>query len=212
MVSTPARAFLVVPLLALAACAPDSAERLPPQDVAEADSDPQRIWWDRMQQLCGQAFGGEMVNFDPETDSGWLDRPVVMHVRECTDDEIRIPLHVGEDRSRTWVLTRTDAGIQLKHDHRHADGSEDESTQYGGDTAGRGRDFRQEFPADDYSRDLFLSQNHPDGVHNVWAMEVHPGDRFTYHLTRFNRDFRADFDLSTPVSAPPPPWAIQPER
>ncbi|HSJ24911.1 MAG TPA: hypothetical protein VK929_09605, partial [Longimicrobiales bacterium] len=52
--------------------------------------------------------------------------------------------------------------------------------------------------------------DHPDGVHNVWAMEIHPGEMFAYELTRFNKDFRAEFDLSSPVAAPPPPWAVQP--
>jgi hypothetical protein len=181
------------------------------EDGVFATADPQDEWWDHLQSLCGQAFAGEMVNFDPEMDEGWLNRDVIMHVRECTEDEVRIPLHVGENRSRTWVLTRTDDGIRLKHDHRHPDGTEEVSTQYGGDTVDAGTEHRQEFPADEYSRDLFERTNHPDGVHNVWAMEIHPGERFTYQLTRFNRDFRADFDLTSPVASPPPPWVVQPQ-
>ena len=30
-----------------------------------------------------------------------------MHVRDCSERELRIPFHVGDDRSRTWVVTRT---------------------------------------------------------------------------------------------------------
>lgn len=176
------------------------------------EADPQQAWWDRMQGLCGQAFSGEMVRYDPEMDTGWLEVDVVMHVRECDDDEIRIPLHVGENRSRTWVLTRTDEGIRLKHDHRHPDGTEETMSQYGGHTVDEGTEHRQEFPAGDFSRSLFEEQDHPDGVHNVWAMEVHPGERFSYSLTRPNREFQADFDLSAPVDAPPPPWVIEPEE
>jgi hypothetical protein len=152
-----------------------------------------------------------MARYDPALDEDWLNRPVIMHVRECGEGEIRIPLHVGDNRSRTWVLTRTADGIELKHDHRHRDGTEEPSSQYGGTTRDAGTEARQEFPADDFSRALFESRDHPDGVHNVWAMEIHPGDRFTYQLTRPNRDFRADFDLTQPVAAPPPPWVIQPE-
>jgi hypothetical protein len=181
-------------------------------DVAtsgDAD-DPQEVWWSNLQALCGNAYAGEMVRYDEEMDTGWLNRDVIMHVRECSDDEVRIPLHVGENRSRTWVLTRTEHGIRLKHDHRHPDGTEEVSTQYGGDTADQGSETRQEFPADQHSRDLFEATDHPDGVQNVWIMEIHPGDRFVYNLTRFNRDFAAEFDLSNPVDAPPPPWAIEP--
>ena len=57
-----------------------------------------------------------------------------MHVRKCTADTIRIPFHVGDDASRTWVVTRTTTGYRLKHDHRHRDGSEDKLTQYGGNS------------------------------------------------------------------------------
>jgi hypothetical protein len=203
--------LLIAVLLATAACGPrpDAADEAATAGDALA-ANPQDIWWDNLQQLCGNAYAGEMVRFDPDMDTGWLDRDVIMHVRECTPDEVRIPLHVGENRSRTWVLTRTADGIRLKHDHRHPDGTEEASTQYGGDTTDEGTPTRQVFPADDYSQRLFESQDHPDGVHNVWAMEIHPGERFSYSLTRFNRDFGADFDLTRPVDAPPPPWAIEP--
>jgi hypothetical protein len=205
--------LLCVALLAatVAACGTDTANDTAPAADATATS-AQDAWWERMQQLCGNAYAGEMVRYDPEMDTGWLDRDVIMHVRECTADEIRIPLHVGDNRSRTWVLTRTADGLRLKHDHRHPDGTEEASTQYGGDTTDEGTASRQVFPADDYSRTLFESQDHPDGVHNVWAMEIHPGQRFSYSLTRFNRDFGADFDLANPVAAPPPPWVIEPRQ
>jgi hypothetical protein len=199
----------------LAGCAQtDSADQQ--QSVADEaagpqTAGPQQEWWDNMQQLCGNAYAGEMTRYNPEMDQGWLNRPVIMHVRECTPTEIRIPLHVGENRSRTWVLTRTADGIRLKHDHRHPDGTEEASTQYGGDTVAEGTANRQEFPADDYSKALFEEQDHPDGVHNVWTMEVHPGERFSYNLSRFNRDFQADFDLTAPVDAPPPPWVVEPQ-
>jgi len=60
-----------------------------------------------------------------------------MEVRSCTEEEIRIPFHVGEDRSRTWVLSRSDSGFRLVHDHRHEDGSADAITGYGGSAEGR---------------------------------------------------------------------------
>jgi hypothetical protein len=126
-----------------------------------------------------------------------------MHVRSCSDDEIRIPFHVGEDRSRTWVITRTAGGLRLKHDHRHADGSEDAVTQYGGDTDGAGSATLQEFPADAFTATLI-----PAAATNIWTVEMVPGERYSYRLRRVGTDrrFRIDFDLSTPISPPPPPW------
>jgi hypothetical protein len=114
-------------------------------------TDPVRGWrgfTDRLHTLCGQVFAGRVVEAPP-TDATFAAASLVMHVRECDDSGIRIPLHVDGDRSRTWVVTRTADGMRLKHDHRHEDGTPDKSnTQYGGDTTSPGSEWRQEFPAD----------------------------------------------------------------
>jgi hypothetical protein len=166
---------------------------------------PQQLFMERLSALCGQAFEGRVVTTDA-ADREMATNRLVMHVRECSDGVIRIPFHVGDDRSRTWVISRTGAGLRLKHDHRHRDGSEDPVTQYGGDTAGPGFARRQEFPVDAYSRDLFVRENLPASITNVWAMELVPGRTFTYELRRPNRHLRVEFDLTRPVAAPPPPW------
>jgi hypothetical protein len=166
----------------------------------------QDAFWERLTALCGQAFSGQMVGFSRPGDDSWLDREVVIHVRECSDEEIRIPLHVGDNRSRTWVLTRHEGGLRLKHDHRHADGSEEAVTWYGGHTTDPGRAWRQTFPVDDYSRALFLANGLDVSVGNFWSMEVHAGEMFAYELVRAGRLFRAEFDLTRPVEAPPAPW------
>jgi hypothetical protein len=133
-----------------------------------------------------------------------------MHVRECREDEIEIPFHVGEDRSRTWGLARTATGLRLKHDHRHEDGSSDEVTMYGGDTTVAGSAVRQEFPVDAESIALFERLGNKDSQTNTWAMEIEPRQRFRYELSRPNgRLFQVEFDLTTPVSVPPAPWGHQ---
>ncbi|HEU0302476.1 MAG TPA: hypothetical protein VFR37_23655, partial [Longimicrobium sp.] len=100
-------------------------------------------------------------------------------------------------------ITRTADGLRLKHDHRHADGSEDPVTQYGGDTRGAGAPSRQEFHADAHTAALI-----PAAATNVWTVEVGPGERFAYALRREGTDrrFRVEFDLARPVPAPPAPW------
>jgi hypothetical protein len=131
---------------------------------------------------------------------------VVMHVRECSPSEIRIPLHVGEDRSRTWVITPTGGGLRLKHDHRHEDGKPDSVTQYGGDTRGPGTPTAQEFAADAFTAALI-----PAAATNVWTIEVHPGRQLAYALRREGTDrrVRMEFDLTRTVPAPPAPWGHQ---
>jgi hypothetical protein len=128
-----------------------------------------------------------------------------MHVRECSDTELKIPFHVGDDHSRTWVLTKTQQGLKLKHDHRHQDGSEDAVTMYGGDTMNDGTVLKQSFPIDRESIDNFVKNGLTQSITNVWHMEITP-TTFSYQLTRENRDFKVDFDLTQPVALPPKPW------
>jgi L-asparaginase / beta-aspartyl-peptidase len=127
---------------ALAACATPGAQT--PATTHDA-------FFAALQQHCGNAYEGEVVVRLPDPDTVFTGKRLVMHVRQCAADEIRVPFHVGEDRSRTWIITRTAEGLRLKHDHRHADGSEDEITQYGGDTRDAGTAARQEFPADAFT-------------------------------------------------------------
>ncbi|WP_106640370.1 hypothetical protein [Allosphingosinicella vermicomposti] len=161
--------------------------------------------------LCGKAYEGRIVSPAASGDDAFAGKALVMHVRDCKADVVRIPFHVGEDRSRTWVVSRTETGLRLKHDHRHEDGSEDKLTQYGGDTVSGGMVDRQEFPADPFSKEMFVAGSIPASVTNVWAMEVHPGRTFAYELRRpEGRFFRVEFDLTKPVAVPPGAWGYSP--
>lgn len=174
--------------------------------AASVSRTPQQEFWTALQSLCGKAFSGRLVESNA-SDSLFARSAVVMHVRECSPSEVRVPLHVGEDRSRTWVFTPTSTGLRLKHDHRHADGSEDAVTQYGGDTRGAGGGTRQEFWADSLTATLI-----PAARTNVWTVEINPGATFSYGLRREGTDrrFRVEFDLTKPLDAPPPPWGSGP--
>ncbi len=161
----------------------------------------QRAFWSSLHSLCGQAFEGRIV--EDTTDSpDFAGKRLVMHVRVCQRGRILVPFHVGEDRSRTWVFTQTGNGLRLKHDHRHEDGSEDEVTQYGGDTRSPGSATMQEFHADAHTATII-----PAAVTNVWTVEINPGSTYVYALRREGtpRGFRVEFDLTRPVP-PPAPW------
>ena len=175
------------------------------QPVAPAT--PRDAFWAGLQSLCGQAFTGRVTE-DSVPDSPFRGKALTMHVRSCTPTEIRVPFHVGEDRSRTWVITRTGGGLRLKHDHRHEDGTPDPVTQYGGDTREAGSATRQEFHADAHTATLI-----PAARTNVWTVEVDPSSSlFAYALRREGTDrrFRAEFDLARPVAPPPAPWGAEP--
>lgn len=194
------RAPALFAILLAAACAANPPQSSVPKLPADA-------FMARLQALCGKAFEGRVVTSDP-ADADMRSQRLVMHVRQCSANEVRIPFHVGDDRSRTWVITRTPPGLRLKHDHRHEDGSPDELTMYGGDTATPGTAARQEFPVDAESIALFTRTGRSVSNSNVWAVEAGPSV-FAYELRRppipGGRFFRVEFDLTRPVPAPPPP-------
>ena len=198
-------------LLALVACRPP-----PPQTAqvaietpeAEPAAAPVDQFLARVAQHCDQGFAGRIVtDHPPAAGDPFTGKALIMHVRACSDSELKIPFHVGDDHSRTWVLTRTAEGLRLKHDHRHEDGSDDAVTMYGGDTAAPGTGSRQEFPVDAESVAMFEREGLAASVTNTWAMEIEPGKRFLYELSRpGGRLFQVEFDLTAPVEAPPAPW------
>ena len=159
---------------------------------------PQDAFFARLTALCGQSFAGRLVTTDA-ADADLAGQPMRMTVRDCSAQEIRIPFQIGEDRSRTWFVTRTAGGLTLKHDHRDPQGQPDGLHWYGGDTVGAGTASRQEFPVDQFSIDLFNAGDAAVSTTNVWAMEIEPGQTFAYELRRANRHFRVEFDLTTPL-------------
>jgi hypothetical protein len=204
----------VLATLALLLCACSTA------DLPDRIAPPQESFLGYLRGLCGQAFAGRVtVDTPPSTPDPFAGKPLLMHVRECGADTLRIPFHVGDDRSRTWVLSLPTDGpaLRLKHDHRHADGSADALTNYGGDSAATqlytASRLRFAFPADAESKALFQRLDRAVSVDNVWALELDFATRrFTYELSRPGRLFRVEFDLSHPQPPPPPPWSVAPQQ
>lgn len=148
---------------------------------------------------CGRSFRGELVSSDPQ-DKAFGEATIVLTIKECKPDEIRMPLTVGSDASRTWVLSDRGEYLTLQHIHRHEDGSEDKVSRYGGDASTKLKASRQEFPADDYSKNLFLKNDLAPSIKNTWAMEISNEEIFAYELRRPGRYFRLEFDLRQPIA------------
>lgn len=205
------KGLLILPTaLLLGACGVDEPPM--PDPSAEPTGDPPATvsmaapneFWTNLQVHCGEAFRGQATEVSAvETD---FSGEMTVHFRECSADEMRIPVHVGEDRSRTWILTRTPDGLRLKHDHRHEDGTEHDDTQYGGDTQEAGTANEQAFHADEYTAGII-----PEAATNIWTIQIHPGQTLSYQLVRVGTDRRVrfEFDLSQPVEAPPAPWGYE---
>ena len=132
-----------------------------------------------LKSLCGQRFEGAMTYaIDPK--HAFANKVLVASFAKCSDTEVRIPLLVGEDASRTWVITRTAAALELRHDHRHTDGTPDAETMYGGMVSGPGTPLSQSFFADAYTAKLIKG-----ALTNVWTIILsEDNNTLTYHLER----------------------------
>ena len=157
-------------------------------------------FWSSLQSLCSTSYKGILLA--PENDAQFAGKELIMHVRSCNDTEIKIPFFVGDDRSRTWVLSKKNNRITLKHDHRHEDGSEDKITMYGGTTTNVGQAELQLFPADAETQTMI-----PAASGNVWWITIDK-TTFTYNLRRLGTErlFTISFDITQPVKNPKAPW------
>lgn len=161
---------------------------------------PSEIFWTNLKSHCGKAYEGTLAL--PEEDESFGGKKLIMHVRACSDNEIKIPFFVGDDKSRTWILTKHDGILTLKHDHRHQDGTEDDLNFYGGTASNAGKEDIQFFPADVHTQDMI-----PAAATNVWWITL-DDTTFSYNLRRIGTDrvFKVVMDLSKPIDQPEAPW------
>ncbi len=166
--------------LAIVTFSAQSAMAQLPADIPQFEN--QEVFFDRLTALCGARFEGQSV-FPEDPGDAFRDQLLVAVVDTCSADEIRIPFLVGKDHSRTWVLKKTAKGLQLKHDHRHEDGTADEITLYGGTAVNPGTYLSQSFPADSYTADLI-----PEAASNEWYLSLsEDAGEITYYLERHNK-------------------------
>lgn len=171
------------------------------------DQQPTNEFVEKLRAHCGSAFAGKLVSTDPQ-DEDFKTASITVEV-QCSRDAVLMPLHVGDDHSRAWRLTRIDDAAQLKltHWHIHDDGSEDAISRYGGAATGVATSIRQEFPADDATKRIFDAQNISVSNQNTWAFDIdEEANTFAYEMSRPNRFFRIEFDTSTAVWPPEDVW------
>lgn len=156
---------------------------------------------EQFKQLEGKYFEGKIVAGGKEGD-GFVGQKLMMQVKSYSDREVKIPFYVGEDKSRTWVLSYSNNILTLKHDHRHKDGSADTVTYYGGTANNSGSEIMQMFPADQETCQMI-----DYACYNVWWITM-DGNTFTYNLRRIGSDrlFSVKFDLSKAIESNYQPW------
>ncbi|KAA3639683.1 MAG: hypothetical protein DWP95_09995 [Proteobacteria bacterium] len=138
-------------------------------------------FFNNMKTLCGEVFVGAST-YPDDPDHDFAGKKLVADFADCSNHEIRIKFAVGEDHSRTWVVTQSEEGLLLKHDHRNPDGTPDELTNYGGWANQSGTDHKQYFEADQETAELI-----PEASTNVWMLSYDPDTKvLTYDLKRHN--------------------------
>lgn len=167
---------------------------------AQEIENPTEQFWNTLKSHCGKAYQGQLVL--PKEDKDFGGKHLVMHVRKCTDKEIKIPFFVGKDKSRTWVLSYDNNRMSLKHDHRHKDGTADDVNFYGGITTNSGKADIQIFSSDELTQKMI-----PAAATNVWWITI-DATTFTYNLRRLGTDrvFRVVMDLTQTIDIPEAPW------
>lgn len=160
-----------------------------------------KVFLEQFKALEGQYFEGVIIEGGKEGD-GFTGKRLLMEVMSYDDREVRIPFYVGDDKSRTWILSYSNNVITLKHDHRHEDGSADKVTFYGGTSPNEGSQTIQVFPADNETCELI-----DYACQNVWWITM-DGTTYTYNLRRIGSDrlFVVKFDLTKPVKSDFKPW------
>ena len=185
-----------------------SANADEPNRLAVDHSSAQAEFVKAFKPYCGNAYAATIVD-DSAPSPDW-DHPLVVHIRDCEDSVVRMPLHVGDDRSRTWVLTLHSGFIDFQHYHLHEDGSPDAVSPYGGQTQSEGTATRQAFPVDQASKTLFLEQGLDVSITNTWTIEFPDNQTMRYQLSRPGRLFVLEVDLSESIPLPPPAWGYSP--
>lgn len=144
--------------------------------------------------LEGKTFYGKAI-YMPDTirANDFWGKVLSFSVSRSNKSELRLPFNVGENQTRTWILTKTKGGIRLKHDHRHPDGSPDSISNYGGDSDQKlSNRHAQYFPADEFTSNLI-----PAAKTNRWIMEFSPDRKKFYYILERNNElrFKAEFNL-----------------
>ncbi len=163
-------------------------------------------FFEALSEECENAYSGQLM-IQPETVNMFTGtEEMVMHFMECSKNELKIPFHIEDeadeswDRSRTWILTLHEDGLELRHDHRNPDGTDEEVTMYGGYSVDEGTKNVQRFQSEPRTEEA-------GGEFRGWRIEYMPGERYTYGtIWEEEWNIMVEFDLSEPVEVPPVPW------
>ncbi len=167
-------------------------------------------FFNQIKALCGKAFSGGIVQ-DTSNSMAYRGKKFILHIRDCSDTQIKMPLHIDDNSSRILILTKRDTksgvSIKLQHDHRHQDGTSDDLTLYGGSTTDSGTVHIQDFPESAESIELTKAHAPTRTWPSVWSIHL-SSDDIVYQVVRPGRTIQTKFKLSNTVANPPKAWDL----
>ncbi len=192
--------FLLFTGLMMISCSQQESQTEQPETEAF------ELFFSALAEQCGNAYPGGLTLEPPGDEMLTGTEMLIVHFRECDDNQLKLPFHIeledenDWDRSRTWIYTKHSNNLELRHDHRMPDGSDDDFTMYGGFSYGEGTAVRHEFQS--------VERTEETGIFRGWRIEIEPGVRYTYGTIRDTTwSWRVDFDLSEALDElPPAPW------
>ena len=198
--------LLLITSLFLSCSEPEENELTTESEIIETEAAEFIQFFDALAEQCGNAYPGGLTLEPPGDEMLTGTERLIVHFRECDENQLKMPFHIeieeseDWDRSRTWIFTRHEDRLEIRHDHRKPDGSDDEVTMYGGFSVDGGTQLRQEFKS--------IPRTEEMGYFRGWRIEIVPGERYTYGTIRDTTwSWRVDFDLTDPLTElPPAPW------
>lgn len=177
------------------------------ESAQPADDSPAFVqFFNNLAEECGNAYAGALQVQPDHIDMFTGTEGMEMHFSECHEDHLKIPFHIENEeegiwnRSRTWILTLHEDGLELRHDHRKPDGTDDDVTMYGGFSVGEGTAFEQRFRSGPRTEDA-------DGAFRGWRIIYTPGESYTYGtIWEDEWNIMVQFDLKETIETPPAPW------
>lgn len=177
------------------------------ESAQPADDSPAFVrFFNNLAMECENAYAGGLQVQPDHIDMFTGTEGMQMHFRECHEDHLKIPFHIENeadgrwDRSRTWILTLHEDGLELRHDHRKPDGTDDEVTMYGGFSVGEGTAYEQRFRSGPRTEEA-------DGAFRGWRIEYAPQEHYTYGtIWEDEWNIMVQFDLTKTIETPPAPW------
>ena len=177
--------------------------------AACASSEP--TFLEQLQSECGETLTGRVVSTQA-VDADWRGKTLTLGPIDCTGERVTpdmpevtgsslvMPLAVGDDTSRVWLLHNSGGELEFRHFHYEPDGSPSPVTSYGGAALPGGTMRQQRFPADAATKANFTENGIARSNPNIWTFTIGDGT-LTYALARpatdtdEARDFRAEFKL-----------------